>query len=537
MQSMTVAPRQALEWELAAIGAFDGMIRQIQADQYRRVQRARELAAEVDGVTPASSTEEREMSVRSFIAELATMLGQHEASASRMVGEAQRLTGPREATLEALEAGALGLTQVRSVLELTQDVPAEVADTVERVALDAARAAADRGVVSTNVELRRRMRRERERRHPEPLSVRRARAAEQRRVCVEPAPDGMAWLSLFVEAERALAIEARVRHLAARAATGARDGAGAGAAAWSGGGSKSGGGAGTGYGAGGDAGDAGAAFGVADDARNAAYGSQTDSRAGVQRATGPRIPSRHEIDRRTPAQRAADIAAELLLGGALPGDERTRDGAAATGAVHPRINVTVPVLTLLGLDDEPAELEGYGPVDADTARRLAGHAPSLRRILVHPETGVALSYGRESYRAPADLAGFVRVRDGRCRFPGCTRRAELADLDHTTAWARGGRTDASNLAALCRHHHRIKRESGWRVEQEPGGVLRWTSPAGHVLRTLPERPFMPIAAGEGVGPPGTEARAHRSPVPPDPNTDLDEEWQSLLDGHGPPPPF
>ncbi|WP_281350892.1 HNH endonuclease signature motif containing protein [Agromyces agglutinans] len=179
-------------------------------------------------------------------------------------------------------------------------------------------------------------------------------------------------------------------------------------------------------------------------------------------------------------------------------------------------------MTLLGLSDEPAELDGYGPIDADTARRLAAHAPSMRRILVHPETGAVLSYGREHYRAPADLDGFVRVRDGQCRFPGCSRRAERADLDHTTAWEHGGRTDAANLAALCRHHHRLKHESGWRVEHEAGGVMRWTSPAGHVLRTLPERPFVPVGAGEGMArparsdgpPPGLPAE----PMSPDPRT-------------------
>lgn len=412
-------PDIALEWELAAIAAFDAMIRQIQARQYRRVQRAREFAAHLDGITPTSPSREREMATRSFVAELATILGQHEATASQVVAEAQRLTGPRQATLTALEAGTMSLTQVRSVLELTQGVESELADAVERTALQTVEVTARTGVVSTNAEIRRRMRRTRERLHPEPLARRRERAADERRVCVEPAPDGMAWLSLFVTAERALAIEARLKHIA-----------------------------------------------------------------------GARARRR---DTRTLAQRAADAASDLLLAGTILGQSATDAcGASATGAVEPRINVTVPVLTLLGLDDEPAELEGYGPIDAETARVLAGHAPSLRRILVHPESGAALSYGRDVYRAPADLAGFVRVRDGQCRFPGCTRRAEHADLDHTVAWARGGRTDARNLAALCRHHHRLKHEGGWKVECEDGGVMRWTSPSGHVLRTVPERPFEPV---------------------------------------------
>ena len=126
-----------LERELAAISAFDGMIRQIEADQYRRVQRARELAAELERISVSSTWAQRDLARRSFVAELATTLG--EMSAARLVTEAERLTGPRSATLDALERGEISLPQVRSVLELSQGVPADVADAVERVALDAPR--------------------------------------------------------------------------------------------------------------------------------------------------------------------------------------------------------------------------------------------------------------------------------------------------------------------------------------------------------------------------------------------------------------
>ena len=446
------SPEAMLELELAAIAEADRKLRQIQAELYSRIQRARELATVVGGVDAESTSAQRDLAMRSFIAELATTLGQHEVTASRLVSEAEHLTGRRSATLDALRAGQVGLTQVRSVLEFTQNVPAEVADAVEQVALDAAWAAAERGVVSTNAEVRRRMRRVCEQLHPEPLADRHARAMTERQVVFEPAPDGMAWLSMFMKAERAVAVVSRLSVLAAREASG---------------------------------------------------------------------------DARTTDQRKADLAADLLLGGVLTDDDRSRS---LTGGVQPRINVTVPVLSLVGLDGGPAELEGYGPIDEDTARLLAAHAPSMRRILVHPETGAVLSYGREHYRAPADLDGFVRFRDGQCRFPGCSRRAQLADLDHTVARQHGGETSVTNLAALCRHHHRLKHECGWGVIQEPGGVMRWTSPAGHVLRTLPERPFMPVAAGEGVDPPGAGPDvppAEPPPIPPDP-IDLIDDWFAWL---------
>ncbi|WP_331712605.1 HNH endonuclease signature motif containing protein [Agromyces flavus] len=88
----------------------------------------------------------------------------------------------------------------------------------------------------------------------------------------------------------------------------------------------------------------------------------------------------------------------------------------------------------------------------------------------------------------------MRIRDGGCRFPGCARRATTTDLDHTTAWAHGGRTDADNLAHLCRSHHRLKHHTGWRMHHRPDGTIHWTSPAGHHLTTHPEHPFTPVGA-------------------------------------------
>ncbi|WP_400995704.1 HNH endonuclease signature motif containing protein [Agromyces sp. GXQ0307] len=142
----------------------------------------------------------------------------------------------------------------------------------------------------------------------------------------------------------------------------------------------------------------------------------------------------------------------------------------------------------------------------------------MRRLLVDPETRAALSYGRTSYRVGADLAGYLRVRDGRCRFPGCSRRAVRSDIDHTTAWAHGGGTDADNLAHLCRGHHRLKHESGWRMAHEPRGVICWTSPGGHVLRTYPEVPFDPVPRSSRAGAlpvAGVRDRSERAAPPPE----------------------
>jgi hypothetical protein len=408
-----------LDAELGRIAELDRAIRAAQAEQFRRIEAARVLAAEVEGVTDASSPVDREFATRAFVAELATTLVVHEATAGGLVADAHRLTVEFPATLAALAGGAICVSRVRSLLEVASTLPAECIPEFEAAALE-------RASRETSSAFRRRIRRLRERMHPETLDDRRQRAADERRVCLEPVEDGMVWLSLYLEAERGIAI---IAHLDALA-----------------------------------------------DARQ--VGEPADAGDEVS-------------DQRTGAQLKVDLAADLLLG------RSHAESDSRIGVVTPKVYVTVPVLTLLGHTDEPAELDGYGPIDAGTARRLAAHAPSFRRILTHPETGAYLSYGRTKYRVPADLVGYLRVRDGGCRFPGCSRRAAGCDVDHTTGWAAGGATRHDNLAHLCRKHHRLKHQTGWRMSQEPGGEIRWTSPAGREYISTPVHPFRPrLEAGE-----------------------------------------
>ena len=171
---------------------------------------------------------------------------------------------------------------------------------------------------------------------------------------------------------------------------------------------------------------------------------------------------------RTLTQLRADVFSDLLV----EGETGTLRGIRAS------VLVTVPVLTLLGSSEEPANLEGYGPIDAETARWLAARAPSFMRLLTHPETGVVLSLGRTRYAVPRDLRTWLRVRDGTCRFPGCSRAARVCEVDHTDDWQFGGETRHDNLAHLCKSHHHLKHHTGWVVEQRGGGVLEWTSPLG-----------------------------------------------------------
>jgi hypothetical protein len=141
------------------------------------------------------------------------------------------------------------------------------------------------------------------------------------------------------------------------------------------------------------------------------------------------------------------------------------------------INVTIDLPTLLGLAENPGQLNGYGAIPASIARELASDG-KWKRFITDPQTGNLLDYGRESYEPPQALKDFLIARDRTCRFPGCRRSASLSDLDHAQSWEEGGSTSAENLGALCRRHHRLKTHDGWSMTSNPDGSCTWFSPLG-----------------------------------------------------------
>lgn len=178
--------------------------------------------------------------------------------------------------------------------------------------------------------------------------------------------------------------------------------------------------------------------------------------------------------------RRADALTRLATATLADPDLPTRHGR------RPHIQVTVSAETLLGGGDDPGELAGYGPVTAETARRIAAEG-MWRRLLLEPGTGRLLDYGRTTYRPPADLTDFLLARDRVCGFPGCNIPAARCDLDHTVPFGRGS-TSAANMGALCRRHHRAKHEGGWRLTRHGDERCTWTSPAGHTYDSAPSYP-------------------------------------------------
>jgi hypothetical protein len=196
------------------------------------------------------------------------------------------------------------------------------------------------------------------------------------------------------------------------------------------------------------------------------------SREGADTAAGPGSgPAADTADGRSTDARRADALTDLA--------HTTAPGTPAPALVQ----ITVAASTLLGMDDQPADLAGYGPITAPEARRIAADG-RWRRLLTDPTTGALLDYGRRSYPPPAALAEHVRTRDLTCRFPTCRHPAHTADLDHTIPHPTGP-TSESNLAVLCRHHHRLKHHTDWGLTQDNNAALTWTTPTGHQHVTRP----------------------------------------------------
>ncbi len=229
--------------------------------------------------------------------------------------------------------------------------------------------------------------------------------------------------------------------------------------------------------------------------------------------------------------------------------------------VDVQVVLTVPAAAA-GPDDGLVEVAAPGsaePVLVD--RGWLAQAGRARVVACDPVTGALLDEGESlatgAYRPGKRLAALVRARDGRCRFPGCHVAARFCDLDHVTPWP-AGPTTATNLACLCRRHHRVKQRPGWTATlhdnalddlDRPLGRTRTTHPVdhlhqiqlptstahpehdqprGHPLphppRRTPQHPRTP-ARTPPRRPPTPPRLPHRHPRP-----------HPATPGHGPPPP-
>ncbi|KPN21988.1 HNH endonuclease signature motif containing protein [Arthrobacter sp. Edens01] len=152
--------------------------------------------------------------------------------------------------------------------------------------------------------------------------------------------------------------------------------------------------------------------------------------------------------------------------------------------VRTEVMVLISADTLAGLNENRAELSGYGPITPETARSMILDALHWTPLLQDPTTGEILNVGR-TRRIPAGLKRWLQARDGTCRFPGCSVAVTNAEIDHTTPYSHGGPTDHANLEHLCPKHHRFKTLGHWKARQPRAGTIEWNSPTGRTYTTDP----------------------------------------------------
>jgi hypothetical protein len=180
-------------------------------------------------------------------------------------------------------------------------------------------------------------------------------------------------------------------------------------------------------------------------------------------------------DTRTADQRRADVFCDLLVRGDMVGS--------SPGSV----DIVVDLPTLLGLDENPAHLPGYGPVIAEIARKVINDQQESTWGYVVTDQGRPIATGTISRRPTTGMRRHLGARYHTCVFPGCRIPARQSDLDHTRPWNQDGPTRIANLAPLCRYHHQLK-DHGWSYRIKADGAVEWTSPLGHHYTTGTDPP-------------------------------------------------
>ena len=192
------------------------------------------------------------------------------------------------------------------------------------------------------------------------------------------------------------------------------------------------------------------------------------------------------------AQALGDLArtqSALDLAEARGGDDRSDLPAAREVVLHAHFTATTT-------DAADGEMTVFGPTGRlEEGQRLvlldqvkAWCADSRTKVTIKPVIDLNTELSAPGYAIPDRIRDQIILRDGTCVFAWCSRPARDCDVDHVVphdhdAEAEGrpqpGPTVTCNLAALCRHHHRLKTHTAWRYTVVGPGEFEWTSPHGH----------------------------------------------------------
>ena len=146
------------------------------------------------------------------------------------------------------------------------------------------------------------------------------------------------------------------------------------------------------------------------------------------------------------------------------------------------------------LAGECSAIDGQGPVPVPVVWDLMDDA-FVALVFCGSDDIRAIAHLGRTINAPLRTA--LAFRDRCCVVPGCGVAYGL-EIDHVVPLAEGGPTALSNLALLCRHHHRAKTYEGWVLcrtgpsDADPGWSFTPQPPFGQEPGLGIDRPPAPV---------------------------------------------
>ncbi len=160
------------------------------------------------------------------------------------------------------------------------------------------------------------------------------------------------------------------------------------------------------------------------------------------------------------------------------------------GARRPAIRIHVTAHDL-ARGAGAARIEGQdAAVSIATAKR---HACTVGGIPIEFDTdGQVVNVGRAQRLFTTRQRIGLAARDGGCRFPDCDRPPSWCEAHHIDEWLRDrGSTDIADGVLLCRHHHLLVHNNGWKVHRD--GADYYVTPPPSIDRDRRPVPAPPKA--------------------------------------------
>jgi hypothetical protein len=108
-----------------------------------------------------------------------------------------------------------------------------------------------------------------------------------------------------------------------------------------------------------------------------------------------------------------------------------------------------------------------GQVDAVSLATVERHACGGMVPIGFDTDGQVVNVGRDQRLFTKRQRIGLAARDGGCRFPGCDRPPAWTEAHHIDEFERDeGRTDIADGILLCRFHHMLVHNEGWRIVRE-----------------------------------------------------------------------